>query len=168
MGARITAFLIKRPFIYIIIGIVCIVIIIQLSKGSTSILNPTLDILSVSPIESSILANQNTTITIVIENTASHPRTAGIHIVYTPTDRLQFYDKINRTLLPDPQTTPNNNTILYPTTLVMQPKEKWTISIVVKGLDIGQEAYTYIIILEAWSDGEFSDNEAIKLTVTHA
>jgi hypothetical protein len=49
----------------------------------------------------------------------------------------------------------------------MQPKEKWSISIIVEGLDIGQEAYTYIITLEAWSDGECSDNEEIKLTVTH-
>ncbi|UCH37557.1 MAG: hypothetical protein JSV76_07785 [Candidatus Bathyarchaeota archaeon] len=162
------AFLIKRPFIYIIIGIVCIVIIIQLSRGNTSVLNPTIDILSVTPIESSILANRNTTITIVLENTDSLPRTAGIRIVYTPTDKLKFYDKINRTILPDPQTTPRNNTIIYPTTLIMQPKEKWTISILVEGLDIGQEAYTYIITLEAWSDGAFSDAEEIKISVTHA
>jgi hypothetical protein len=162
------AFLIKRPFIYIIIGIVCIVIIIQLSRGNTSVLNPTIDILSVTPIESSILANRNTTITIVLENTDSLPRTAGVNIVYTPTDKLKFYDKINQTILPDPQTTPRNNTIIYPTTLIMQPKEKWTISILVEGLDIGQEAYTYIITFEAWSDGAFSDTEEIKITVTHA
>lgn len=168
MEVRIIAFLIKRPFIYIIIGIVLIVIIIQFSRGTPSVLNPTLDILSVTPLESSILANRNTTMTIVLENTDSLPRTAGLHIVYTPTDKLKFYDKINRTLLPDPQTTSRNNTILYPTTLIMQPNEKWTISLLVEGLDIGQEAYTYIITFEAWSDGNFSDTEEITLTVTHA
>lgn len=160
------AFLIRKPFIFIIIGIIVVVILIITFTGVFTP-KPTIA-LSASLQKSTISAskNENSTLTILLENKVSNSHKVELHIVYG-SDKIKFYDKINATLLPNPVQNPKNLTITYPKTMDMLPNDKLTISLLIKGLDPGVDSYTYSIYLEAWSDGSLSDRQSIQLTVTH-
>ncbi|MFH0897763.1 MAG: hypothetical protein V1850_06950 [Candidatus Bathyarchaeota archaeon] len=159
------AFLIRRPFVYIIIGIVALVLVIQFS----GILNPKPTIaITTSLSASSIKMNTNATLTVVIENKGSKQYSVEYHIVGTfASDQLQFYDKITSVVL-TPSTTGNNYTINYSSPRKMNTGEQWTISVYVKGLNPKATAYAYTIYLEAWADGALADRKIVQLTVTQS
>lgn len=160
------AFLIRKPFILIIIGIISLVLIIQFS----GVLNPKTVVILPSLAPSSISWNMkenNATLTVVIENKGTRQYSVGYHIVGTFTsNQLKFYDKINGTLLPNPVLGGKNYTITYPITMKINTGEQRTISIIVKGLDPKIDSATYTIYVEAWADGALADRKSVQLTVT--
>lgn len=160
------AFLIKKPFVFIIVGIVCVVLIIHFSgvfsPKPTVVITPTLAVPSIS-------MNKNATLTVIIENQGTRPYSVEYRIVGTfGSDQLRFYDKINGTLLPGPVWNGKNYTITYPKTKNMNTGEQWSISVLVKGLDPGGDFAKYTVFLEVWADKALSDRKSIQLTVTRA
>jgi len=158
------AFLIRRPFIYIIIGIVALVLILQFSgvfspKSTTIVITP-----SLSP--SSIKMNANATLTAVIENKGSRSYSVGYHIVFS--SNLLVFSNTNGTLLPNPVSNGKNYTVTYPKVWNMGSGESGTVVISVKGLNPGQASFSYVIYLEAWADGALADRKTVQLTVTQS
>jgi len=157
------AFLIRKPFIFIIIGIVCVVLIIQFSGVFSP--KPTVAI-SPSLASSSITMNKNTTLTVIIENKGARPYSVEYRIVGTfKSDQLLFYDKISGALLNSSETG-KNYTIIYPQTRNMNTGEQWSVSVFVKGLDPKGDFATYTIFLEVWADKAFSERKSVQLKVT--
>ncbi|MCJ7632151.1 hypothetical protein MUP77_07120 [Candidatus Bathyarchaeota archaeon] len=157
-------FLLRKPFVLIITVIVCFAIIILFSGVLTSkpsvLITPTLA-------TSSISLNQNTTLTVTIENRDTKMHSIEYRIVGTfSNNSLQFYFK-NGTTLPSPVFNSSTlfYTVIYPDKRIMNTGEKIDIAVYVKGLDPGAAKYTYTLFLEAWADKAFSERRSIQLTV---
>ena len=98
-----------------------------------------------------------------IENKASTTKSVQFRIL-CGSPELKFYDKTNGTLL----SSPYNGTyyiMRYPKTRTMLSGEKWSISIVIKGLDHGSTSVTYTLYLEIYSDTQLAQRKSIQLTV---
>lgn len=165
------AFVLRRPFIYMIVAIVAVVLIIAYLAGTHS------------PVASSVAFTQDTALninaitmgqyanlTIGIANSAT-PKSVGLHIIYYST-QLVFYEIVNNTItsLPDPlyNSTSKTYTITYPKPRMMNTGDAWSILISVKGLDPGAQSYKYTIDLEVWAGNELSQRKPIQLTVSRS
>lgn len=161
------SFLLRRPFIFIVIGVIVIVMVVAFTGVLTP--KPSLPEFSSTTLQQpSITMGQNTTLTITIQNKAQGPKAVQLRIVYS-SPQLQFYDKTNKTLSLSSSAVYNsvNYTVTYPKTTVMLPNEQWILSIWIKGLDPGTTSYTYTIYLELYSDNALSQRKSIQLTVSH-
>jgi len=159
------AFLLRKPFIFIIISVVLVVLVIQLSGVFAP--KPTV-VITPSLASSSISMNKNTTLTVIIENKASRPYSVEYHIVGRfNTSQLRFYDKINSAPLPDPVWNGNNYTITYPKVWDMDTGARLNVSVLVKGLDPGINDITYPIFVEVWTDKILVERKSVQLTVKH-
>lgn len=156
------AFLLRRPFIYVVIAIIAVMLILAYSgvltpaPASPSFASTTLT-------SSPIYIGQNTTLTVAIENKAPSSKSVQFRI-FCGSPELKFYDKINGTLL----STPYNGTyyvMRYPKTRTMLTGEQWSIAITIKGLDHGSSSVTYTIYLEIYSDNQLYQRKSIQLTV---
>lgn len=159
------SFLLRRPFIFIVIGVVTIVAVFAYTGVLTP--KPSLPEFSSTTLErSSITMGQNTTLAITIQNKAQDPKTVELKIIYG-SSQLQFYDKINKNNLSSSAVYNSRNyTITYPKTLVMNAGEQWGLPIWIKGLDPGGSSYMYTIYLEIYSDNALSQRKSIQITVT--
>ena len=156
----------RKPYIYIIIGIVLVVVIIFFFR----IFNPEQFglILIVSPMSSSIQMGQNTTIATIIENTANQKQTYEFHIVYTSTN-LSYYNGITKEPLLPPLYNDINYTIIYLND-TLGPNENAEFPIIVEGylpLGISSKRYTIFFEVYAVEDASkfLSDRKSISLTV---
>lgn len=159
------ALLLRRPYIFITIGIIALVVVI----AYTGVLTPKPSLPEFSSVtlgQPSMTMGQNTTLTIVIDNKASNPKPVEFRIICTTgSEELRFYYKINGTLLPEPVWNGRNYTITYPKTRIMNAGEQWTIPLLVKGVNPGEGDYTYTIYLEVYSENKLSQRKSIQLTV---
>lgn len=156
------AFLLRKPFIYLVIGIIVAVILLYYT-GSQTPTPATVTFASAALSSSTITLNTTTNLTATIQNRAPTTKTVELRILYG-TPNLLFYDKINSTLLSNQ----NNGTyyiVRYPKTTKMLSNEQWTIGIIIKGLDSGSLSNTYNIILELYADNQFSQTKTISLTI---
>jgi len=160
--------LLRKPYIYIIIGISLVVVIIFFS----GIFNPEQFglVLIVSPMSSSIQMGKNTTISALIENTATQKQTYEFHIVYTSTN-LSYYNGITKEPLLHPEYNGINYTIIYLND-TLGPTENAEFPIIIEGyLPLGVSSKRYTIFLEIYAvenTSKFlSDRKSISLTVTH-
>jgi len=156
----------RKPYIYIIIGIVLVVVIIFFFR----IFNPEQFglILIVSPMSSSIQMGQNTTIATIIENTANQKQTYEFRIVYTSTN-LSYYNGITKEPLLPPVYNDINYTIIYLND-TLGPNENAEFPIIVEGylpLGISSKRYTIFFEVYAVEDASkfLSDRKSISLTV---
>ena len=161
------AFLVRRPFAFIIIAIVCVVLIIQLS-GSFN--KKPIEIVAVEIIptlkDHQISMMKNTTLTVIIKNKGASLHSVEYRIVGTfASEDLLFYDSITGTLLPSPVWTGSNYTITYPVTRNLNVQEEWGVSVIIKGLDPKGDSATYTIFVEVLADGALSERKTIQLKV---
>lgn len=156
-------FLIRKPFIFIIIGILCVVLVIHFS----GVLKPKPPVvISPSLASPTISMNKNTTLTVVIENQGTRQYSVEYRIVGTfNSSQLLFYDKISGALLSS-SWTGKNYTMIYPLTWNLNTGERRDVSVYVKGLDPKIDSATYTIFLEVWVDKAFSERKSIQLKVT--
>lgn len=158
----------KKMYIVITIIILSAVLII-LYSGIISVEPLGLTISSATLESHTIKMGKNTTITIVIENTASESKTFELHIIYTNSN-LTFYDKITGTLLPLPDKSTQYYNITYPTKGTIDVQGKVEIPILVKGPEPIGNSQTYTIFLEVFSLNDpkktLSDKKSVQLTVT--
>ncbi|MFH0748669.1 MAG: hypothetical protein V1915_01945 [Candidatus Bathyarchaeota archaeon] len=156
----------RKPFILIITVIACFVLIIQFS----GVLMPKpLVVITPAIATASIYVNENTTLTVTIENKDSKMHLTEYRIVGSfSNNSLQFYYQ-NGTALPSPLFNSSTRlyTIIYPDRRFMNTGEKADIAVYVKGLDPGTAKYTYTLLVEAWSDNVFSESRSIQLEVKH-
>ena len=160
------AFLIKKPVIFIIIGVVFIVLVIQLSGVFAP--KPTVVITSsILPSSATIVMNQNATLTSLIRNSGQRPYSVEYHIVgFFNSSQLLFYDKISGVLLSNPGWNGKNYTIIYPTPLLMNTGDERTVSVIIKGLDPKPaDPATYTIFVEVYADNILAERKSIQLTV---
>ncbi len=162
--ARRMTFLARRPLVFIVAGIICLVLII----GFSGVLVPKPPVtISASFSSPSIKMGANSTMTATIDNKGSRQYSIEYRIVGTFTgEQLKFYEKINGTTPLLAVGNGKNYTITYPKTRTMNVGEEWSISVYVKGMNPGGSSYTYTIFVEAWVDNALSDRESVKLTVT--
>lgn len=162
------AFFLRKPYLYIIIGILLVVIIIFFS----GIFSPEQFglVLIVSPMSSSIQMGQNTTLAAIIENTALHKQLYEFRIVYTSTN-LSYYNGITKTPLLPPVYNGVNYTIIYLND-TLGPNENAELQVIIAGdLPLGVSSKRYTVFLEVYAVEEaskyLSDQKSISLTVTH-
>lgn len=161
------AFLVRKPFIFIIIGIVSLVLIVQFS----GVLRPKPPVeIAPSLSASTISMNKNVTLTVVIENKGARSYSSvEFRIVGRfNSSQLRFYDGISGASLPEPVLTGSNYTITYPKTWPLDVGGKLTIPVIINGLDPRISSITYPIYLEVWADKALSDRKSVQLTVTHS
>ncbi len=158
----------RKPYIYIIIGILLVVVVIFFS----GIFDPEQFglVLIVSPRSGSIQMGQNTTIATIIENTATQKQTYEFRIVYTSTN-LSYYNGITKEPLLPPVYNGINYTIIYLND-ALGPNENAEFQVIVEGyLPLGVSSKRYTIFLEVYAVEDtskfLSDRKSISLTVTH-
>lgn len=158
----------RKPHIYIIIGILLVVVIIFFS----GIFYPEQFglILIVSPMSSSIQMGQNTTIVTLIENTVTQKQTYEFRIVYTSAN-LSYYNGITKEPLLTPVYNGINYTIIYLND-TLGPNENAEFPVIIEGyLPLGVSSKRYTIFLEVYAVEDafkfLSDRKSISLTVTH-
>lgn len=158
------AFMLKQPFIYIIVGVIFIVLLIGFSGIFAQ--KPAIVTISPSLVNNAITMNQNTTLTVVIKNNDQRSYTAKYRIIGTfRNDQLQFYYKVNSTLLPNPIYNGQNYTITYPETWLLNIAEERSVSVYIKGLDPKVDSATYTIFVEVFADNVLTERKSIQLTV---
>ena len=158
------AFLLKRPFIFIIISVVCIVVILQFL--SLPPVEPAI-VLTPSLTDDDIVMLEDTTLTAVMENTDTQIHTVEYRVVgIFSSEQIEFSFK-NGTLLPKPVWNGHNYTLIYPIKRVMDVGNQWSVSLLLKGLDPEGDFARYTIFLEAWADNVLSERKSIQLTVRH-
>lgn len=113
-----------------------------------------------------IKTGQNANLTVEIKNNAVNEKSVELHIVYDTT-KIVFYDKTNKTLLPDPVWNGRNYTIIHPKKGKMSAGTTWGIGITIRGLDPGISYAMYPITLELYSDNQFSQKTSVTLRVEH-
>jgi hypothetical protein len=162
------AFLLRKPYIYLIIGILLVIVIIFFS----GIFGPEQFglVLIVSPISSSIQMGQNTTIAAIIENTAPHKQTYEFRIVYTSTN-LSYYNGITKEPLVIPVYNGINYTLIYLND-TLGPNENAELQVIIEGdLPLGVSSKRYTVFFEVYAVEDaskyLSDRKSISLTVTH-
>ena len=157
----------RKPYIYVIVAIIAIVLIIHFS----GILSPKPSGLTIdaSLESSSIKMGENTTLTVIIENKAAFPKKFEFRIVYT-SKNLTYYHGMTKAPLPGPVEKDENYTITY-TEGLLDPNGRIELPVIVEGfLPIEASSKRFTISLEVYSaDGAskvLSDSKSVSLTVT--
>lgn len=166
------AFLVKRPFIYVIVIVAAFVVLLQLS----GVLYPQplgLEITEATLGTDTIKLGENTTLTVTVVNRGAEPQTAELRLMthainYSSTEiSLRFYDAVTGELLPW-QLEAGNYTATYPTTRIMGSQESWGIPITIENVD--PWTFTYTLFIEVYAVNEQTSKRpyttSIQVTVT--
>jgi hypothetical protein len=166
------AFLVKRPFIYVIVIVVAFVVLLQLS----GVLYPKplgLEITEATLGTDTIKLGENTTLTVTVVNRGVEPQTAELRLMthainYSSTEiSLQFYDAVTGEFLPW-ELEEGNYTATYPTTRIMGSQESWGIPITIENVD--PWTFTYTLFIEVYAVNEQTTTRtyetSVQVTVT--
>ncbi|MEM2094462.1 MAG: hypothetical protein QXI32_04105 [Candidatus Bathyarchaeia archaeon] len=156
-------FILRRPYVWLlVVAAVAITTYAALTIIKTEPAELKVEILEtdLKPVK----AGQNTTFTVSIQNQDSRSHLLEIHIVYS-SPLLLFYEERTGAPLPEPTYNGQSYTIVHPTSKTLGGGERLTMTIRVKGLDPGVDSYIYVITIEAYSDGKFSDRKRFQLTI---
>lgn len=166
------AFLVKRPFIYVIVIVVAFVVLLQLS-GVFYPQQLGLEITEATLGTDTIPLGGNTTLTVTVVNRGVEPQTVEVRLMthainFSSTEiSLRFYDAVTGELLPW-DLDAGNYTATYPTTRIMGSQESWGVPITVENVD--PWTFTYTLFIEVYAvDGQTrtqSDTTSIQVTVT--
>jgi len=166
------AFLLRKPFIIVIVIIIAAVLVISFS----GIFSTKTEGLTLSPDPSlkrgSIKMGENTTLTVVIENKAPQSKTFELHIIYS--GNLTFYDGITNKPLTEVEVSKYDTyyNLTYPTKGTLDTKGSTSIPILVKGLEPIGQSQTHTIFVEVFSiDGykkTLADKKPVQLAVTRS
>lgn len=163
-------FLLRRPFRYIIIGVLIIVVGYSLLTF-TGILraNPTTVIFSsiqLSP--EAVVEGEEATLTITIKNYAD--KIHGVEFkINTESPLVKFYYPNNKSLIAEPEKVGKNYTTIYPVKVDMPPGSEGTVKLTVKPKIIsGFAEYTYRIQFILYADKAPVDSKFIYIKVKSA
>lgn len=166
------AFLVRRPVIYITIGVLLLatsLILLYFGGGfETRLDKPAFSRKDSPKLEkTAVTMNQdpNTTLTATIENYSSDGRNVTFQI-RTTTLNLKFYYSNNGSLLPEPMKFGENNYTFYYAKHYMNPGEEWGFSLTIEGgLEEDQDSWKYVFVLEVYSDEVLTDTWDVQLLV---
>jgi hypothetical protein len=167
-GGKGMAFLLRRPVIIIIVTVIAVLVLVHFS----GILSPEPRGLFIESAEftgsDSIRIDENTTLTVVLNNWAVQPATFELHIVYT--GNLTFYDGKTKELLLDISQHDIYYNLTYPTKGTLDMQGSTSIPIVTEGREPIGESQTFTIFVEVFYleglDRKFADQATVQLTVT--
>ena len=162
------ALLFKKPFIFIVTGVIIVVLVIHLSGVFEPRTQPTVIVTpSISP--SIIRMTESANLTSIIRNSGQSPYLVEYRILGVfNSHQLIFYDTISSENLSNPGWNGENYTIIYPTTWLMNTEEERTISITIEGLDPKVDSATYTIFVEVYADNVLAERKSIQLTVNRS
>lgn len=166
------AFLLRRPVIYVTMGVLLLatsLILFYFSGGlETRLDRPAFSRRDSPKLEkTAVTLNQdpNTTLTATIENYSSDGHNVTFQI-RTTTINLKFYYSNNGSLLPEPIKFGENNYTYYYAEHYMNPGEEWGFSLTIEGgLGEDQDSWKYVFILEVYSDNALTDTRDVQLLV---
>ncbi len=158
-------FLLRKSFALIVVGVVCLILVIQFS----GVLRPKPPVeIAPSLASSTISMGKNTTLTVLIENKEARQHSAEYRIVGSfKGDQLMFYDRIDGKAL-ESVWNGRNYTIVYPQTWSLDAVERREVSVYVRGLDPKTDSATYTIFVEVWADKALSERRYVQLKVTRS
>ncbi len=168
LGGGDMAFLLRRPFIIIIVTAIAVLVLVHFS----GILSPEPRGLVIASAvftgSDSIRLGENTTLTVVLNNWADQPATFELHVVYT--GNLTFYDGITKERLQDISQHDIYYNLTYPTRGTLDMQGSTSIPIVMEGREPIGESQTFTLFVEAFLrkglEWEYADQAKVQLTVT--
>jgi hypothetical protein len=156
-------FLFRRPYIWLLVAaIVMVVVYFGLNTLALEYSELTVELLSSEP--NQVLVGKNASFTISVQNRDSVPHTMECRFVYSSA-QLLLYDNRSGASLAEPTYNGKNYTIVHPISKRLGGGEKLTLTLRVRGLDPGVDSFTYIIVTQIFSDGKFSDQKNLQLTI---
>jgi len=159
------AFLFRRPFIWILVGIFSIVGIIVFS----GILNPkptALYIARIEPDKITITGDRNATFSVTVENAGQETHNMTLQLVYVESlSKLKFYNEEGN-LLTNVIRYSKNYTLIHPYHDTLGIGARRTLTIRVKGFQPSAQSITDFIVLQVFSDGNLTDTKRLELTIT--
>jgi len=158
--------LLKKPFIYLFVGSIGIIIIAAFAGYLGFFSNPNTLILttetSLSP--SRIKVNQDSTLHISIKNQGDGIK--RVSFSFNTTNPLVSIHFSNGTALGKPEKIGNYYVTTYPVKKLLGKDEGWRVKVIVNaGLLAGDEGSDYSIKVELYEDGELADHRTFTLEV---
>ncbi len=163
-------FLIRRPFSYITVGAVIIVVAFLLFTytGILRVAPSTVSISSAGLSPETTTEGQEAILTFKISNYADKSRRVEFKI-RADSPKVKFYYYENNSLIMEPVRLGGNYTTTYPLLKYMAQGEDWGLRLLVKAtLDPGDLSYKYRIRLEIYADATLTDSKTVQLEVKSA